>query len=123
VVDFYFRCSRAVADLNMIDIDHVVTEITDQLTRHLTEPAGDVDPIRAVSGPTLGRDDSAAAARSAVADAMELLSTVLNATSHDALTLLRARAYAIDRSVDDVAADLLQRRITTDEFRPEDNTG
>lgn len=48
-----------------------------------------------------------------------MLSIALDVSTYDALTLLRARAYATDRSVDDIAADLMHHRITTGQFRPD----
>ena len=110
-IDFYFHRSSGVADLNMIDADEVVTQITGLL-------AEDTVFGVAADGPSW-LDSPAAEARSAVVIAMGMLNIDLEVTTHDALTLLRARAYATDRSVDDVAADLVHHRIPTDEFRPD----
>jgi hypothetical protein len=108
-IDLYFHQSRGVADLNMIDTEQVVTQISGLLAQ---------DPVFGVvaDGPAW-LDDPAAEARSAVFIAMGLLNIALDVTTHDALTLMRARAYATDRSVDDVAADLVHHRMPTEEFR------
>ncbi len=110
-IDLYFHRSSGVADLNMIDTDEVIT----QISRLLAE-----DTVFGV--PTHGPpwlDGPLAEARYAVLIAMGLLNIALDVTTHDALTLLRARAYAADRSVDEVAADLVHHRIATEEFRPD----
>ena len=95
----------------MMDADEVVTQITGLL-------ADDTVFGVAADGPSW-LDSPAAEARSAVVIAMGLLNIDLEVTTHDALTLLRARADATDRSVDDVAADLVHHRIPTEEFRPD----
>ena len=100
----------------MIDTDHVATQITDLLTHDGT--------IADATGqtPRSGPNNPAAAGRSAVVAAVELLIITLNTSRYDALTLLRARAYATDQSVDTLAADILQGRIPIDEFRPDTPT-
>jgi hypothetical protein len=50
--------------------------------------------------------------------AMGLLNLHLLVTAPDALALLRARAYATDQLVDDVAHDIVTQRIALEELRP-----
>lgn len=113
-VEFYFQRSHGVADLNMIDANRVVATISELLIHHTATPGP--DNASWAQNPT-------ATARCAVFIAMGLLTIALHVSDHDALTLLRARAYATDRSVDDIAADLLHHRITTADFRHNDNPG
>jgi hypothetical protein len=54
--------------------------------------------------------------RAAVWEAMGKLSMTLAGDSASALALLRASAYAADRSVDDVAADLLDGRLSLEQL-------
>ena len=108
-IDLYFHRSSGVADLNMIDADEVITQISGLLAED-TVYGVPTDGPPWLDGPT-------AAARSVVFIAMGLLNIALDVTTHDALTLLRARAYATDRSVDDVAADLVHHRTPTEVFR------
>jgi hypothetical protein len=108
-IDFYFHHSRGVADLNMIDAEKVVAQISGLLAQSSV--------FGVVTDGSSWLDSPAAEARSAVFIAMGMLDVDLDVTTHDALTLLRARAYATDRSVDDVAVDLLHHRVLTEEFR------
>jgi hypothetical protein len=108
-IDFYFHRSAGVADLNMIDTDEVITQISGLLAE---------DIVFGVPTRPAWLDSPTAEARSAVFIAMGLLNIALEVTTYDALTLLRARAYATDRSVDDVAADLIHHRVPTEEFGP-----
>lgn len=50
--------------------------------------------------------------------AMGLMNVHLQLTAPDALALLRARAYATDRLVDDLAHDILNNRVPLDDLRP-----
>ncbi len=49
--------------------------------------------------------------------AVGMLMVALDVTSADALAVLRARAYATGRTADDVALDLVQRRLPADRLR------
>ena len=49
---------------------------------------------------------------------MGLLNVQLRVTAPDALSLLRARAYATDQLVDDVAHDVLTQRMPVEDLRP-----
>jgi hypothetical protein len=73
-----------VADLNMIDTDEVITQISGLL-------AEDIVFGVPTDGPAW-LDSPTAEARSAVFIAMGLLNIALEVTTYDALTLLRARA-------------------------------
>lgn len=112
-LELYFRRPHGIADLDMIDTDHIATQITDLLTQN-----GAADPT-----PRPGWSDTPdAAGRTAVITAIELLGTTLTLSGYDALTLLRARAYATDRTVDALAADILRHRIPIDQFCPDPPT-
>jgi hypothetical protein len=50
--------------------------------------------------------------------AMGLLNVRLLVSTPDALALLRARAYATDRLVDDLAHDVITQRIPVEDFQP-----
>jgi AmiR/NasT family two-component response regulator len=58
------------------------------------------------------------AKRAQVWKAMGLINVHLQLTTPDALALLRARAYATDCLVDDLAHDIITRKIPLDELRP-----
>jgi hypothetical protein len=58
------------------------------------------------------------ARRALVWKAMGLLNVQLRVTAPDALSLLRARAYATDQLVDDVAHDVLTQRMPVEDLRP-----
>jgi GAF domain-containing protein len=58
------------------------------------------------------------AGRIQVWKAMGLLNVQLEVTAQDALALLRARAYATERLVDDLAHDIVTRRIPVGDLQP-----
>lgn len=60
----------------------------------------------------------AAAARARLWMAVGMVSLALRVPAPDALALLRGYAYAHDRAVDDVGADLVARRISPDRIGP-----
>jgi hypothetical protein len=45
-----------------------------------------------------------------------MVSLVLELETTDALAVLRSRAYAVDRTVDDLAADLVAGRLTAQQL-------
>ncbi len=49
--------------------------------------------------------------------AVGMLTLALEVPAADALALLRGYAYATGRTADDVAADLVERRLTPDRLR------
>jgi len=70
--------------------------------------------------PTPGADGHTdpMASRIQVWKAMGLLNVELKVTAPDALALLRAHAYATERLVDDLALDIITRRIPVADLRP-----
>ena len=79
-------------------------------------PAGDRSPWPAVEEPVRVRTP-AARRRSRLWTAVGLVMAASHVPSPDALGLLRAHAYATDRTADDLAADLVARRIDPEELR------
>ena len=79
-------------------------------------PAGDWSPWPAVEEPVWVRT-TAARRRSRLWTAVGLVMAALHVPFTDALGLLRAHAYATDRTADDLAADLVARRIDPEELR------
>ncbi len=79
-------------------------------------PAGDWSPWPAVEEPVWVRTP-AARRRSRLWTAVGLVMAALHVPFPDALGLLRAHAYATDRTADDLAADLVARRIDPEELR------
>jgi hypothetical protein len=114
-VDLFFRRSSDLAVLDMTDAGAVVTE----LVRCLAADG----VFRAAANPwPVWLDGPLSAPRSAVFIAMGMLNVALGLASQDALALLRAHAYTTDRSVDDIAGDLVNRRIDTEELRLDTST-
>jgi hypothetical protein len=74
------------------------------------------------AGPLAWLVGPATTGRAAVPVAMGMLTVGLDVTSTDALALLRAHAYATDRIVDDLASDIVSRRIPTQHLRLDRNT-
>ena len=52
---------------------------------------------------------------------MGMLNVALDVPAPDALALLRGHAYATNRTVDDIAHDLANRRIAAQDLRVESN--
>jgi AmiR/NasT family two-component response regulator len=59
----------------------------------------------------------AADSRNAVFLAMGMLNVALEVSAPDALALLRGHAFAVNRTVDDIAQDVVNRRIAVHELR------
>jgi len=49
--------------------------------------------------------------------AMGMLNVALEVSAPDALALLRGHAFAVNRTVDDIAQDVVNRRIAVHELR------
>jgi hypothetical protein len=69
-----------------------------------------------VEGPPWSRGEPARQ-RARVWVAMGMLGLALHLGTADALAVLRARAYADDRSVDELAADVVAGRLTAEQLR------
>jgi len=102
------------ADLeNAITVAHRVS-VALVAARLFTAAAQQADPLT----PPHGTHTAPMAGRVQVWKAMGLLNVHLQITAPDALALLRAHAYATDRLVDDLAHDILSKRIPLDDLRP-----
>jgi hypothetical protein len=111
-IDLYFRREDAVPDLDVFE----AMAVGDLVTSALSETAvwSDWEPVRGpgwLHGPTASR-------RSKVWEAMGMVALALELEAGSALAVLRAAAYATERSVDDVAADVLEGRLEPDELHP-----
>jgi hypothetical protein len=109
-VDFYFRREDAVPELDVFE----ALAVGDLVTSALSDTAvwSDWEPGRGpewLHGPTANR-------RAKVWEAMGLVALALEQDPATALAVLRAAAYATGRSVDDVAADVLDGRLKPDEL-------
>lgn len=105
-IDLYFRTSAEVLDLDVFD----AMAVGELVTSALSDAAvwSDWAPAEGpewMHGPAPER-------RAAVWEAMGKLSVELELSAPDALSLIRAHAYAAGVTVDDVAADLLSGRLT-----------
>jgi hypothetical protein len=78
--------------------------------------AGDWSPWPSIEEPVWVRTP-AARRRSRLWMAVGMVMSALHVPFPDALALLRAHAYATDRTADDLAADLVARRIHPDQLR------
>lgn len=110
-VDLMFHRSADLTALDVDEADAVVAEVEHILNTESVLEFSLLGPGPAwLAGPT-------ANSRNAVFIAMGILNVALEVSTPDALALLRGRAYAAGRTVDDIARDLIDRRITTDQLR------
>jgi hypothetical protein len=110
-VDLYFRREDAVAELDVFE----AMAVGDLLTSELSDTAVWSD-WRPGHGPDW-LHGPAARRRSRVWEAMGQVALVLETETAAALALMRATAYATDRTVDDVAADLVEGRLDPRKLR------
>ncbi|WP_299958673.1 GAF domain-containing protein [uncultured Modestobacter sp.] len=104
-LDLYVRPPGSVRDLGLADALAVTTALSDTFAT-----AMDAEP-RSESGPAW-LDAPAADRRARVWQAIGFVSVGLEVDSTDALALLRGQAFGADRDLDDVAADVLARRLS-----------
>lgn len=113
-VDLYLHNSSDIARVLMADVLEVISAVTRTLA---------VDGLFGqAAGPLAWLVGPATTGRAAVPVAMGMLTVGLDVTSADALALLRAHAYATNRVVDDLASDIVNRRIPTQHLRLDLNT-
>ena len=110
-VDLMFHSSADMAKLNITDADAVVGEVERILRTDSTVEFSLLGP-----GPAWLSSPSANS-RNAVFVAMGFLNIALEVSTSDALALLRGRAYAAGRTVDDIARDIIERRLPIDALR------
>jgi hypothetical protein len=116
-IDLYFRTSAEVLALDVFE----AMAVGELATSALTDAAvwsdwAPSDGPEWLHGPTPER-------RAAAWEAMGKLSVELQVSAPDALTLIRARAYATGVTVDDVAEDLLSGRLTAADLAGREETG
>lgn len=110
-VDLMFHHSRDLADLDFLSAHAVIARVEQTLDTESVIQFSALGPGPAwLAGPS-------ANSRNAVFIAMGMLNVSLNIATADALALLRGHAYATDRTVDDVALDVANRRIEAQELR------
>ncbi len=110
-MDLFFTRSHEVTDLDVFE----ATAVGELVTSALSEAAvwsPDTGP-EWLHGPSPHR-------RAAVWEALGMLDVDLGIAAPAALALMRAHAYGSDRSVDDVAGDLLTGRLHTAQLREGD---
>ena len=111
-IDLYFHHEDDVPDLDVFE----ALAVGDLVTSTLSETAvwSDWEPAR---GPQWLHGPSALR-RAKVWEAMGTVALVLEVETATALAILRATAYATDRTVDDLAADVLAGRLDPSALKP-----
>ena len=116
-IDLYFRTSAEVLDLDVFEaiaVGHLVTSaLSDAAVWSAWSPAEGPEWLH---GPVPQR-------RAAVWEAMGKVSVELEVSAPDALTLIRAHAYAAGETVDDVAEDLLSGHLTAADLVGQEEAG
>jgi hypothetical protein len=117
-------CLRGIGDMYLyftdrdgpaaIDVDEARC-VAELVTARLA-PVADWS-VWADSGEGAWPQSAAARRRSRLWMAVGMVILALGVPSADALALLRGHAYAHDRTVDELAADLIDRRVDADELR------
>ena len=114
-VDLLFHHSRELDDLDINTAGAVVAQVERTLDADTVLEFTATGP-----GPAWLRGP-AASSRNAVFIAMGMLNVALEVSTPDALALLRGHAYATNRTVDDIADDIANRRIRAAELRVDNN--
>ena len=114
-LDLYLRESTALSPAELADAAAVADAVAAALlhARIYSAAAQRTDPLRIPAAHT-----DPLAGRIQVWKAMGLLNVELQVTTLDALALLRARAYATDCLVDDLAHGIVTGRIPVRDLRP-----
>jgi hypothetical protein len=110
-VDLYQDQADDLEGLSLADINVVMGRIIAALSWQTEPKAADVPGPGWLHGPTAQR-------RTRVWVAAGMLNTAFDLSQADALTRLRAYAYAHDQSVDDVAENLIRDTLPLDQLRP-----
>ncbi|OMQ14457.1 hypothetical protein A7K94_0216495 [Modestobacter sp. VKM Ac-2676] len=113
VLDLYVRDPERLRAVDRTEVADVVTAVTLEMAVAARSSAtAEPDPGRAGGG----APDALRRAR--VWQAMGMVNVAHRLDSEDALALLKAHAFAADRVVDDVAADLVTGRLPLDALLP-----
>ncbi len=114
-IDLMFHSSADMAELDVTDADTAVSEVERILGTDSVVEFSLLGP-----GPAW-LDGPSAQSRNAVIIALGFLNVALEITAPDALALLRGRAFAAGRTVDDIARDVIDRRLPADALRVDSN--
>jgi hypothetical protein len=104
VLDLYLRDPERMTALDRDAVEDVVVAVTRLLVRVMSAPSDPDDGATWWSGPD-------AQARTRVWQAMGMASVELQLEAPDALAVLKARAFAENRVVDELAEDLISGRL------------
>ena len=107
-VDLLFHSSADMAELDIAAADAVIAQL-----EHLLRTGSAPEFSQLGTGPAWLSSPSADS-RNTVLIAMGFLNVALEVSTADALALLRGRAYTDNRTVDDIARDVIDRRLTID---------
>lgn len=114
-IDLYFARDDAVSEVDVFE----AMAVGDLVTSALSETA-----VWSTWSPARGPDwlhSPAAERRAQVWEAVGSVALALEVDAPVALALLRAAAYASNRTVDDVAAGLVEGRLAPEDLRPPDD--
>jgi hypothetical protein len=112
-MDLYFRQDVDIEELELTDLEHLVDHVS-QLLLLSTASSPEFPTTHITSSDTPREtwlDVSPTSGRNAVFIATGMLNISLRLSAPDALALLRAYAFGAGRTVDDVAADIMHRRL------------
>ena len=107
----YLRSPTGPLEFDSFDSQAVSDFVSTELTTSLADRGGQDPAVRPWP------DSPAARHRSGTWQAVGMISHGLPVTATDALALLRARAYATDELVDDLAAAVVTGRLPVDDLR------
>ena len=116
IVDLYAREPAGLTRIRRDDVEVVVDCLTEELVRSVGDSGGQESAHRWWDSPDARR-------RTQVWQATGLASVVLGRDVVDTLALLRAHAFATDRVVDDLAADIVAGRLDPATLRDEPEPG
>jgi len=114
-LDLYLEQPDALEPAELADAFTVATCVSEAL---VSARVYSIDAQRADPASRAFAHTDPMASRIQVWKAMGLLNVQLEVTAQDALALLRARAYATERLVDDLAHDIVTRRIPVGDLQP-----
>lgn len=115
-IDLYLAPPKGVAEIGLGDAMAVLGEISAVFTGAMTHASRGAETPAWLDAPPVGR-------RAQVWVAIGMLNAELGVTSPEALSLLRAAAYATDVDVDRLALEVISGRLPPDRLRPTGDLG